>query len=100
HPDEAWAWVEYLSGPEAMKLMGDMGIAIPSYLEFSETFFEAYPQYNMGIYADAAANYSFVYPSSAYNTEWADVMWNELVRAFNLEITVDEACDNIMEQLA
>ena len=100
HPDEAWAWVEYLSGPEAMKLMGDMGIAIPSYLEFSPTFFEAYPQYNMGIYADAAANYSFVYPSSAYNTEWADVMWNELVRAFNLEITVDEACDNIMEQLA
>ena len=99
HPDEAWAWVEYLSGPEAMKLMGDMGIAIPSYLELSHTFFDAYPQYNMAIYADAAANYSYVYPSSAYNTEWADIMWNELVRAFNLEITVDEACDNIMEQL-
>ena len=27
------------------------------------------------------------------------IMWNELVRAFNLEITVDEACDNIMARL-
>ena len=99
HPDEAWAWVEYLSGPEAMQRLGEMGIAIPSYLEYSPLFFEAYPQYNMGIYADAAANYSYVYPASAYNSEWSDIMWNELVRAFNLEITVDEACDNIMEQI-
>jgi hypothetical protein len=53
----------------------------------------------MGIYADAAANYSYVYPASAYNSEWGDIMWNELVRAFNLEISVDEACDNIMAQL-
>ncbi len=99
HPDEAWAWVEYLSGPEAMQRLGEMGIAIPSYLEYSPLFFDAYPQYNMGIYADAAANYSYVYPASAFNTEWGDIMWNELVRAFNLEISVDEACDNIMEQL-
>ena len=99
HPDEAWAWVEYLSGPEAMQRLGEMGIAIPSYLEYSPLFFEAYPQYNMAIYADAAANYSYVYPASAFNAEWGDIMWNELVRAFNLEISVDEACDNIMDQL-
>ena len=99
HPDEAWAWVEYLSGPEAMQRLGEMGIAIPSYLEYSSLFFDANPQYNMGIYADAAANYSYVYPASAFNAEWGDIMWNELVRAFNLEISVDEACDNIMEQL-
>ena len=99
HPDEAWAWVEYLSGAEAMQLLGDMGIAIPAYLEYSPTFFAAYPQYNMNIYLDAAENYSYVYPSSAFNTEWSDIMWNELVRAFNLEISVDEACDNIMSQI-
>ena len=99
HPAEAWAWVEYLAGAEANKLMGEMGVAIPSYMEYSPLFFEAYPQYNMGIFTDAAANYSYVYPSSAYNTTWADVMWSELVRAFNLEISVDEACDNIMAQI-
>ena len=99
HPDEAWAWVEYLAGAEANKRLGEMGIAIPSYLEYSSLFFDAYPQYNMAIYADSAANYSYAYPSSAFNTEWSDIMWNELVRAFNLEISVDEACDNIMEQI-
>ena len=40
-----------------------------------------------------------MYPSSAYVLEWGDIMWEELVRAFNLEITVDEACDNIMARL-
>ncbi len=99
HPDEAWAWVNYLAGPDASKRLGEMGIAIPAYLEYSDTFFAAYPDYNMGIYSDAAANYSYVYPSSAFNTEWSDIMWTELVRAFNLEITVDEACDNIMAQI-
>ena len=99
HPDEAWAWVEYLAGADAAKRLGEMGIAIPAYLEYSDLFFAAYPQYNMSIYSDAAANYSYVYPSSAFNTEWSDIMWQELVRAFNLEITVDEACDNIMSQI-
>ena len=82
-----------------MQRLGEMGIAIPAYLEYSPTFFTAYPQYNMGIYTDAAENYSYVYPSSAFNTQWGDIMWAELVRAFNLEISVDEACDNIMEQI-
>ena len=72
---------------------------ITSYLEYSDRFFDAYPQYNMKIFSDAAANYSYVYPSSAYVLEWGDIMWEELVRTFNLEISVDEACDNIMARL-
>ena len=99
HPDEAWAWVEYLSGADAQKRLGEMGIAIPSYLEYSPTFFAAYPQYNMNIFLEEAENCAFVYPSSAFNTTWSDVMWSELVRAYNLEISVDEACDNISAQI-
>ena len=53
----------------------------------------------MGIYSDAALNYSFSYPSSLSRADWADIVRTELQKAFKLEITVDEACDNIMSQL-
>jgi len=99
HPAEAWAWVQYLAGEEANKLLGEMGIAIPADTEYSSLFFDAYPQYNMSIYSDAAMNYSYSYPSSLDRADWADIVRTELQKAFNLEITVDEACDNIMAQL-
>jgi multiple sugar transport system substrate-binding protein len=99
HPDEAWAWVNYLAGAEANKRLGEMGIAIPANTDYSSLFFGAYPEYNMGIYSDAALNYSFSYPSSLTRADWADIVRTELQKAFKLEITVDEACDNIMSQL-
>lgn len=99
HPDEAWAWVEYLASSEANQRMGEMGIAIPSHLKYSTLFFDTYPQYNMGIYSAAAENYSYTYPSSLSRPDWSDIVRNELQRAFKLEITVDEACDSIMSQL-
>ena len=98
HPDEAYAWVDYLAGAEANEKLGKMGVAIPSYLAYSDAFVTAYPQYNMGIYSKAAAEYSYVYPS-ALDPRWGDIMWTELVKAFNLETTVDQACDEIMKQL-
>ena len=98
HPEEAWAWVAYLAGAEANAKLGPMGVTIPSYLAYTDMFFEAYPQYNMKIYSKAAAEYSYVYPS-ALNPEWSTIMWEELVKAFNLDITVDEACGNIMSRL-
>ena len=98
HPDEAYAWVAYLASAEANEKLGPMGVTIPSFLAYSDMFFDAYPQYNMKIYSKAAAEYSYVYPS-ALNAEWGDIMWSELVQAFNLKISVDEACDNIMNRL-
>lgn len=98
HPDEAYAWVDYLAGAEANEKLGKMGVAIPSYLAYSDAFVTTYPQYNMGIYSKAAAEYSYVYPS-ALDPRWSEIMWTELVKAFNLETTVDQACDEIMKQL-
>ncbi len=98
HPDEAFAWVSYLAGAEANEKLGPMGVTITSYLAYSDGFFEKYPQYNMKIYSKAAAEYAYVYPS-ALNTEWTTYMWEELVKAFSLQISVDEACSNIMTRL-
>ena len=98
HPEEAYAWVAYLASAEANEKLGPMGVTIPSFLKYSDLFFTAYPQYNMSIYSKAAAEYSYVYPS-ALNPEWSTFMWEELIKAFNLDISVDEACGNIMARL-
>ena len=99
HPDEAWAWVQYLAGEQSNQRLGEMGIAIPANTDYSALFFAAYPDYNMGIYSDAAMNYSYSYPSSLDRADWADIVRTELQKAFKLEATVDEACDSIMAQL-
>jgi len=99
HPDEAWLWVELLGGDRAQSLLGEMGIAVPAHLSYSNLLFAAYPNLNMQIFATAAQNYSYPYPSSLHRADWGDIYWNELLRAYNLEISVDEACDNIMSQL-
>lgn len=99
HPDEAFKWVEFLGNAEANEILGKSGVAIPAHLDYSGLFFEQYPQYNMNIYLDAAKNYSYKYPSSTSQVPWADIMWTELVRAFKLDITIDQACDNIMDQI-
>jgi len=99
HPDEAWAWVEYLAGAEANKRLGEMGIAIPSYMEYSSLFFASYPQYNMSIYSKAAEEYSYTYPASLARPDWMDIVRTELQKAFSLQVTVDQACDAIMDQL-
>ena len=91
--------MNYLAGEEVNEKLGSTGIVITSYLKYSDKFAEIYPQYNMKVFFDAAANYSYIYPSSIANLAWGDIVWNELVRAYSLEISVDEACDNIMAQL-
>ena len=99
NPNEAWLWVEFLSGERAQRLIGEMGLVIPAYTGMAQLMFDTYPNLNMGIFADAAENYSYPFPTSLDRPDWGDVYWAELLRAFNLEISVDEACDNIMAEL-
>ena len=39
------------------------------------------------------------YPTSRGFQEWADVIWNELVPAYSLEVSMEDACKKIAEQM-
>lgn len=95
----AWKWVEYLASEEANTILGNSGAAIPTFKGCDALYFAQYPDYNMSIFADEAANMSYPYPTSKTAAEWGDIVWNELVSAYSLDITVDEACDNIAAQM-
>jgi len=99
NPEAAWAWCEYLAGPEANEILGKSGAAIPSHKDYSALYFEQFPQYNMAIFADEAQNMAYAYPSSKTSAEWGDIIWNELVEVYSLNKPLDEACDSIAEQM-
>lgn len=99
NPEAAWTWVSYLAGEEGNTILGNSGAAIPAYTPCSDLFFEQYPQYNMGIFSQEATECAYVYPASLGYNEWADVMWNELVSAYSMEISIEDACANIAEQM-
>lgn len=98
-PEAAWAWVEYLASEEANEILGNSGAAIPAHLDYSDLFFANYPQYNMAIFSQEAAECAYPYPTSRGFNEWADVVWNELVPAYSLETSIEEACANIAVQM-
>ncbi len=97
--DAAWAWVEYLAGDKANEALGKTGAAIPSNLDYSGLFFEQYPQYNMQIFLDEADQCAYPYPASITSAEWGDIIWNKLVPAFSLEVSVEDACAEIAEEM-
>ena len=99
YPEAAWKWVEFLAGDKANELLGKTGAAIPSHKDYSALYFEQFPQYNMAIFADEAQNSSYPYPTSKTAAEWGDIMWNELISAYSLEVSVSDACDSIASQM-
>ena len=97
--DAAWAWAAYLSGDAANEALGKTGAAIPAHTTYSHLFFEQYPQYNMGIFSEMAEECAHPYPTSKGFNEWADVVWNELIPVYSLEVSLEEACANIAQQM-
>ncbi len=99
HPEEAALFIQFLSESMANETMANSGIAIPAYLDHAAFLVEKYPDHNVGVYLDAAENYSKPYPSATIDIPWATIVRTELVKAHSLEISVEEACDNIVAQI-
>lgn len=99
NPDAAWTWVNYLSGAKANQYLGESGAAIPAYTEYSSLFFDKYPQYNMSIFSKEALECAYAYPASKTSAEWGNVVWTELVPAYSLEVSVEDACAKITTQM-
>jgi multiple sugar transport system substrate-binding protein len=99
YPEAAWAWCEYLAGPEANEALGKCGAAIPSHKDYSALYFERFPEFNMAVYADEAQNMSYPYPTSKTAAEWDNLIWTELIEVFSLNKSLDDACDTIAEQM-
>lgn len=94
HPEEAWKFVEFLGGKEAMTMQAEAGIDISARTETTSIWVESHPEYNLQVFMDAA-EYSYPYPASANTAAWSTPMYDEVYAAFNGDKTVEEACTNL-----
>lgn len=98
HPEEAWKFVEFLGGKEAMDMQAESGIDISARKESTPIWAESHPEYNLAAFMNAA-DYAYQYPASANTSAWMNVMYDEVYSAFNGDKTAEEACNNIAEQM-
>lgn len=98
HPEEAWKFVEFLGGKEAMTMQAESGITISARTDCRDIWAESLPQYNLKAYMDAA-DYSYPYPASANTSAWSTPMYDEIYAAFNGDKTVEDACKSLAETM-
>lgn len=94
HPEEAWKFVEFLGGKEAMTMQAESGTTISARTDCRDIWTQSLPQYNLKVYMDAA-DYSYPYPASANTSAWSTPMYDEIYAAFNGDKTVEEACTEL-----
>ena len=99
NPEAAWKWVEFLASEQANKLSAETGAAIPAYKGTSKDWVEKNPKYNLSMFIKAAEEYSYPYPVSLNTGEWTQYQADNLKKAFNLEVSVKEACDKLAEEM-
>ena len=99
YPEAAWKWVEFLAGETANKLSAETGAAIPALKGTAQAWVEKNPGYNLQSFIKSSEEYSYAYPASANTAEWEQYQADNLKKAFNLEISVQEACETLTEQM-
>lgn len=99
NPEAAWKWVEFMAGEKGQTMAAEFGAEVPTLSGTSELWAEAHPEYNLESFLRSAKNYSYVYPVSANTAEWNQYENENLKLAYNLEISVKEACEKLAEQM-
>lgn len=98
HPEEAQAFVEFLSSEEAMLIQGEYGSAIPALEGTDNSFTEAYPDFNTQAFIDQM-DYAVIKPYSMFTARWENVETEELIPVFSGNTSVEEVADDIVSRV-
>jgi multiple sugar transport system substrate-binding protein len=99
HPAEAQKFLEFISSAESYEKLGETGLCIPAHSDYAASFFKRYPQYDMGIFAREAVDYSSPYPA-ALASDWEKVLGLQVDKMIRGQETVQEGCDQAASDLA
>ncbi len=98
-PDAAKAWVSFLAGETANRISAETGAAIPALAGTADQWVEATPDINLKSFITSSEEYSYPYPASANTAEWQNYEADCLKRAFSLDVSVEDACAELAEQM-
>lgn len=98
HPEEAWKFLKFMGTKEANILQAENGSAIPAFKDTQQPWIDFSPEFNLGVYVDML-DYGVPYPTSKTRPKWQQVMNDEMRRIFAGEVSVDEGCDKLADEM-
>lgn len=97
HKDEAWEFVKFLGSKEAAIIQAEGGL-ISTYEGTQDAWLDSAPEFNLQVFLDAA-EYAEPYPISKDVGKWHSIMVEEIAKAWDGQITVEEATKKIAEEM-
>lgn len=90
HLEQAQAFQAFLTSQEASETFGEAGLGIPARLAAADTFTESFPEWNLQVFIDQAAE-AAPYPVSLNTAEWNQLEVEYLTPAWTGQKPVAEA---------
>ena len=98
HPEEAWKFVEYLSGEEANKIESESGAAISAYEGTQDAWVNRFPDINAQVFVDAS-QYGFSSNYCSTRREWIDIEKDYMTQIFSGQLPVEEGCKTLAAEI-
>ncbi|MCG8500025.1 MAG: extracellular solute-binding protein [Firmicutes bacterium] len=100
NPDEAWAFVKFLSSKKANDIFAKSGAGLSAYLSSVDLFMleEMKKGFNVQVFTEQM-EYATMYPCSKYTLKWQAEEKKYLEKAWAGEMSVEEACRKIAEKM-
>jgi multiple sugar transport system substrate-binding protein len=96
HPEEAWLFSKFLGSKEAADIQASYGAVMPAFNGTQQPFVDSNPNFNLQVFVDEA-EYSVPYPVSIETRKWQQIEIDHFKRAWNGEISVEEAAKLVTE---
>lgn len=97
HKEEAWEFVKFLASEKAQNIQAEGGL-ISAYEGTQDAWLESAPNFDLEVFLDAA-DYAEPYPISEDVEKWEAIMLEEIAKAWDGQITVEEAAHNIAQEM-
>lgn len=98
HLEEAWRFVEYLSGEEANIIQSQSGAAISAYQGTQTSWVERFPDIQAQVFVDAAG-YGFSDQYCATRSEWINLEEDYMTQIYSGTLPVEEGCKTLAEKI-
>lgn len=99
HKAAAQAFQTYLGSKEAQALQAEMGAANPAFNGTQQAFIDSVPHFNLQVFLDEAANYSYPYPISKDTAAWSTIENELLPQAFSGARPVAEVAQELATRM-
>ena len=97
-PDEAWACIEWLGSKEMQLKQAELGVTMSAYLDTSDDWVNAAPQWNLEAYIEMWENIT-IFPHSKNTVTWDEKMDAVMKEVWLGNMSMKDGCLKVAEEM-